>query len=190
MSEIASKRQWGSHKKPNARIESQPGLQIDLLLVVNQMLTGYDSKWVNTLYLDKLLEFENIIQAFSRTNRLFHPFEKPHGTIRYYRKPHTMERNIIAAVKLYSGDREIGLFADRLPRNLERMNVSFADIAALFSDAGIKEFKQLPDDTTECAAFAMQFHEFSSILEAPKIQGFSWDKTVYGLMEIRRSRLH
>ena len=39
----------------------------------------------------KVLQYENIIQAFSRTNRLFGP-EKPFGSIRYYRKPHTMER--------------------------------------------------------------------------------------------------
>ena len=85
-----------AHKRPYNRIESEPDKQIDLLIVVNQMLTGFDSKWVNTLYLDKKLEYENIIQAFSRTNRLFGP-DKPFGTIRYYRKPHTMERNIVAA---------------------------------------------------------------------------------------------
>ncbi len=54
------------------------------------MLTRYDSKWVNTLYLDKTLEYANIIQAFSRTNRLF-VLDKPFGNIRYYRKKHTME---------------------------------------------------------------------------------------------------
>ena len=37
------------------------------------MLTGFDSKWLNTLYMDKLMRYENIIQAFSRTNRLFGP---------------------------------------------------------------------------------------------------------------------
>ena len=53
------------------------------------MLTGFDSKWVNTLYLDKIIDYESIIQAFSRTNRLFGP-DKPFGVIRYYRKPYTM----------------------------------------------------------------------------------------------------
>lgn len=38
--------------------------QLDLLIVVNQMLTGFDSKWINTLYLDKMLTYENLIQAF------------------------------------------------------------------------------------------------------------------------------
>ena len=65
-----------AHKKPYTRIAAEPEKQLDLLIVVNQMLTGFDSKWVNTMYLDKLLKYENIIQAFSRTNRLFHPIEK------------------------------------------------------------------------------------------------------------------
>lgn len=167
-----------AHKVPYTRIEAEPSMRLDLLIVVNQMLTGFDSKWVNTLYLDKLLEFENIIQAFSRTNRLFGP-DKPFGTIRYYRKPHTMKRNIEAAIKLYSGDKPIGLFADRLPMNLERMNASFAEITAIFNAASIPDFSKLPDDLTARAAFAKQFNQFSAILEAAKIQGFKWEKLVY-----------
>lgn len=167
-----------AHKAPYIRVESEPEKRLDLLIVVNQMLTGFDSKWVNTLYCDKLLEYENIIQAFSRTNRLFGP-DKPFGTIRYYRKPHTMKRNVDAAVKLYSGDKPIGLFADQLPRNLERLNDCFTEISAIFSAAGIVDFAKLPDDFAARAAFAKQFNQFSAILEAAKIQGFTWDKTVY-----------
>lgn len=167
-----------AHKAPYIRIEAEPDKRLDLLIVVNQMLTGFDSKWVNSLYVDKLLEYENIIQAFSRTNRLFGP-DKPFGTIRYYRKPHTMKRNVAAAVKLYSGDKPIGLFADQLPLNLARMNACFAEISAIFSAAGIADFAKLPDDLAARAAFAMQFNQFSAILEAAKIQGFTWAKTVY-----------
>lgn len=168
-----------AHKRPYTHIETEPDKQLDILIVVDQMLTGFDSKWVNTLYLDKLLKYENIIQAFSRTNRLFHPLEKPFGTIRYYRKPHTMERNIKAAVKLYSGDKPIGLFADRLPINLERLNACFAEITAIFDSAGIEDFKSLPDDNSERAAFAKQFQEFNAVLEAAKIQGFIWEQDTY-----------
>ncbi len=53
-----------AHKKPYERIELEPKKQIDILIVVNQMLTGFDSKWINTLYIDKMIEYENIIQAF------------------------------------------------------------------------------------------------------------------------------
>lgn len=168
-----------AHKAPYIRIEAEPEKRLDLLIVVNQMLTGFDSKWVNTLYLDKLLEYENVIQAFSRTNRLFHPLEKPFGTIRYYRRPHTMKRNVDAAVKLYSGDKPIGLFAERLPMNLERLNATFVEISAIFSAAGIADFMKLPDDPSERAAFAKQFNQFNAVLEAAKIQGFVWEKAVY-----------
>ncbi|WP_313498347.1 type I restriction endonuclease subunit R [Pseudoxanthomonas mexicana] len=174
-----------AHKKPYQRIETEPSKQLDLLIVVNQMLTGFDSKWVNTLYLDKLLEYENIIQAFSRTNRLAGP-DKPFGTIRYYRKPHTMARNVAAAVKLYSGDRPIGLFADRLPINLERMNASFVEISAIFDAAGIADFMKLPDEATARAAFAKEFNQFNAILEAAKIQGFTWVQSVYEFEDPRR----
>lgn len=167
-----------AHKKPYIRIEAEPSMRLDLLIVVNQMLTGFDSKWLNTLYLDKLLEFENIIQAFSRTNRLFGP-DKPFGTIRYYRKPHTMKRNVDAAVKLYSGDRPVSLFAVRLPMNLERMNVSFTEITAIFGAANVTDFMKLPDEPAERAAFAKQFNQFSNILQAARIQGFAWEKSVY-----------
>src|SRR5690606_37298126 len=44
--------------------------QIDLLLVVNMFLTGFDSKTLNTLYVDKNLKYHGLIQAFSRTNRI------------------------------------------------------------------------------------------------------------------------
>ena len=167
-----------AHKTPYQRIETTPEKQLDLLIVVHQMLTGFDSKWVNTLYLDKVLKYENIIQAFSRTNRLFGP-DKPFGTIRYYRKPHTMCENINRAVKLYSGDKPIGLFADRLESNLNRMNAVFAEIVALFDAAGVEDLKKLPDDSTERGEFAKLFRTFNTVLEAAKIQGFRWDQSTY-----------
>lgn len=167
-----------AHKKPYERIANEPEKQIDLLIVVDQMLTGFDSKWINTLYMDKVLLYENIIQAFSRTNRLFGP-DKPFGTIRYYRKPHTMERNINAAVKLYSGDKPLGLFVQHLVENLKMMNELYEDISELFSNAGIENFEKLPSDISVCRKFAKDFKELNSYLEAAKIQGFKWEVISY-----------
>lgn len=167
-----------AHKKPYERIEMTPEKEIDLLIVVDQMLTGFDSKWINTLYLDKVLLYENIIQAFSRTNRLFGP-EKPFGTIRYYRWPHTMERHIKDAVRLYSGDRPLGLFADRLNKNLDSMNYLYRQVKDLFEQAGIPDFIRLPSDISERKKFADLFRSFNEYLEAAKVQGFRWDKLVY-----------
>ena len=167
-----------AHKAPFKRIESEPDKQIDLLIVVDQMLTGFDSKWVNTLYMDKILRYENIIQAFSRTNRLFGP-DKPFGTIRYYRRPHTMEQAINAAVKLYSGDKKFGLFVCHLVENLKRVNRLFEAISDIFVSAGIVNFEKLPADIEARKKFAKDFNELNGYLEAAKIQGFKWDTLTY-----------
>lgn len=171
-----------AHKKQYKHIHTEPAKQLDLLIVVNQMLTGFDSKWLNTLYLDKVIENQHIIQAFSRTNRLFGP-DKPHGIIRYYRYPHTMERHINDAVKLYSGDKPIGLFVDKLVNNLEAMNEFVADIRELFINAGIDNFEKLPEDIDTCAKFAKLFNTFNQHLEAAKIQGFNWKQSIYSFTE-------
>ncbi|QPK01088.1 type I restriction endonuclease subunit R [Enterobacter mori] len=171
-----------AHKKPYERIHTEPSKQLDLLIVVDQMLTGFDSKWLNTLYLDKVIKYQNIIQAFSRTNRLFGP-DKPHGIIRYYRYPHTMEQHINDAVKLYSGDRPIGLFVDRLEGNLKAMNELVADITELFVNAGVENFEKLPDDMEACAQFAKLFNTFSQHLEAAKVQGLHWEQSAYSFTE-------
>ncbi len=167
-----------AHKEQYKRIERTPDQQLDLLIVVDQMLTGFDSKWVNTLYMDKILEYENIIQAFSRTNRLFGP-EKPFGIIRYYRKPHTMEQNVLRAVKLYSGDRPIGLFVEKLPYNLKKMNEVYTDIAEIFKNAGVPDFERLPDEKTVRAKFAALFRDLNMYLEAARVQGFKWTERSY-----------
>ena len=168
-----------AHKEECKGIENTaPDMQIDLLIVVDQMLTGFDSKWLNTLYLDKMRDEENLIQAFSRTNRLFGP-DKPFGSIRYYRKPHTMTRNIEQALKLYSGDRPFDLYVEHLEDNLNGMNQTFAEIKTLFDGAGIANFGSLPPDTASQGRFAMLFKRFNDYLSAAKIQGFAWGKSVY-----------
>lgn len=168
-----------AHKAPYQRVGATPEKQIDLLIVVNQMLTGFDSKWINTLYLDKIIEFENLIQAFSRTNRLCREDLKPFGTIKYYRKPHTMERNIDAAVKLYSGDKPLGLFVNKLNRNLEKINEIFGDIKYLFHNAGIVDFEKLPDDVSEKRKFSQLFNELKKHIDAANIQGMTFSKKEY-----------
>lgn len=169
-----------AHKEQYKSVERTPDQQIDLLIVVDQMLTGFDSKWINTLYLDKILVYEKLIQAFSRTNRLYGP-EKPFGTIRYYRKPYTMQRNIDEAFKLYSGDKPRGLFADKLEYNLGKMNDLYDDIAAIFVSARIENFEKLPEDHAERSRFAKLFKQFNDYLEAAKIQGFRWSKLSYDI---------
>ena len=170
-----------SHINAYKRIKSEE--QLDLLIVVDQMLTGFDSKWLNTLYLDKILDYANLIQAFSRTNRLCNKTDKPFGLIRYYRKPHTMQRNIERAVKLYSGDRPMGLFVDNLDKVIDKMNVCFADIADIFKRAEVADFATNPDDATACAKFVKLFNQLNDHLQAARLLGFVWEKLSYDVVQ-------
>ena len=167
----------------NAYKRIKPDEQLDLLIVVDQMLTGFDSKWLNTLYLDKILDYANLIQAFSRTNRLCDKTDKPFGLIRYYRKPHTMQQNIERAVKLYSGDRPMGLFVDNLDKVIDKMNVCFADIADIFKRAGVADFAANPDDATACAKFVKLFNQLNDHLQAARLLGFVWEKLSYDVVQ-------
>lgn len=167
-----------SHKKPYVNVDSNRDSRIDLLIVVNQMLTGFDSKWLNTLYLDKTIKYEDIIQAFSRTNRLFGP-DKPFGTIRYYRRPHTMQSHIEAAVKLYSGDRPLDMFVQKLPDNIALMDARLQEILMVFDAAHVGDLSKLPESQEARRKFAKEFVELNEFLEAAKVQGFTWEQDTY-----------
>ncbi|MBW6413494.1 type I restriction endonuclease subunit R, EcoR124 family [Schaalia sp. ORNL0103] len=164
-----------AHKEPHNGRDFSLDKQINLLIVVDQMLTGFDSKWLNTLYLDKVLAYENIIQAFSRTNRIFGP-DKPFGSIRYYRRPYMMKENIDKAVELYSGQKPMGLFVEHLDRHLEKINDCFTKIRRLFA---ADDFAELPESEADQGEFAKLFSALYHELQAASIQGFSWDKTEY-----------
>ena len=171
-----------SHKKPYVNVDSNRDSRIDLLIVVDQMLTGFDSKWLNTLYLDKVIDYESIIQAFSRTNRLFGP-DKPFGTIRYYRRPHTMKGYIEAAVKLYSGDRPLDMFVQKLPENIALMDARLQEILMVFEAAGVGDLSKLPASQEARRKFAKEFVELNEFLEAAKVQGFTWEQDTYEFEE-------
>ena len=171
-----------SHKKPYVNVDSNRDSRIDLLIVVDQMLTGFDSKWLNTLYLDKVIDYESIIQAFSRTNRLFGP-DKPFGTIRYYRRPHTMKGYIEAAVKLYSGDRPLDMFVQKLPDNIALMDARLQEILMVFEAAGVGDLSKLPASQEARRKFAKEFVELNEFLEAAKVQGFTWEQDTYEFKE-------
>ncbi len=94
--------------------------KIDITIVVDMLLTGFDSKYLNTLYVDKNLKYHGLIQAFSRTNRVLND-TKPHGNVLDFRSQQEAVNNAIA---LFSGvdsqkSREIWL-VDPAPIVLEK----------------------------------------------------------------------
>lgn len=75
--------------------------KIDLIIVVDMLLTGFDSKFLNTLYVDKNLKHHGLIQAFSRTNRILND-TKPYGNILDFRQ---QQNEVDAAIALFSGEK-------------------------------------------------------------------------------------
>jgi type I restriction enzyme R subunit len=74
--------------------------KIDLVIVVDMLLTGFDSKYLNTLYVDKNLKYHGLIQAFSRTNRVLND-TKPYGNILDFRQ---QQEAVDEAIELFSGE--------------------------------------------------------------------------------------
>ena len=166
-----------AHKAPYQRLEKDK--QLDLLIVVTQMLTGYDSKYVNTLYVDKLLQYVDVIQAFSRTNRLFEKKNlKQFGIIKYFTRPNRMKKNIDDALALYV-DQPLLVFTDKLEANLEKINKAFETIDQLFKAEGIEYYASLPQAEASRKKFAKEFCDMTKRVEAAKMQGFTWDKNEY-----------
>lgn len=74
--------------------------KIDIVIVVDMLLTGFDSKYLNTLYVDKNLKYHGLIQAFSRTNRVLND-TKPYGNILDFR---SQQEQVNEAIALFSGE--------------------------------------------------------------------------------------
>ncbi|WP_199119367.1 type I restriction endonuclease subunit R [Pedobacter sp. ASV28] len=74
--------------------------KIDIVIVVDMLLTGFDSKYLNTLYVDKNLKYHGLIQAFSRTNRILNA-SKPYGHVLDFRN---QQNNVDEAIALFSGE--------------------------------------------------------------------------------------
>jgi len=74
--------------------------KLDITIVVDMLLTGFDSKYLNTLYVDKNLKYHGLIQAFSRTNRVLND-TKPYGNILDFRSQQEAVNN---SITLFSGE--------------------------------------------------------------------------------------
>ena len=92
--------QWANEDLRKAS-PNVPHHKIDITIVVDMLLTGFDSKYLNTLYVDKNLKHHGLIQAFSRTNRILNG-TKPYGNILDFRQ---QKDAVDAAITLFSGEK-------------------------------------------------------------------------------------
>ncbi len=123
---------------PNADLPGKGAEKIDITIVVDMLLTGFDSKYLNTLYVDKNLKHHGLIQAFSRTNRILNA-TKPYGHILDFRG---QQANVDEAVTLFSGvkpeeARKIWL-VDEAPQIIEQFKQAKADLDKFLESQGLE----------------------------------------------------
>ncbi len=148
--------QWPNADFPAAK-------KIDITIVVDMLLTGFDSKYLNTLYVDKNLKYHGLIQAFSRTNRVLNG-SKPYGNILDFRQ---QQANVDEAIALFSGEnateeeRKIWL-VDKAPVVIEKLDAAVQKLADFMQTQGLpcapEAVPQLKGDDAR-AAFIKAFKE-------------------------------
>ncbi|MEI8294563.1 MAG: type I restriction endonuclease subunit R [bacterium] len=123
--------QWPNSDYPAAQ-------KIDITIVVDMLLTGFDSKYLNTLYMDKNLKHHGLIQAFSRTNRVLNA-TKPYGNILDFRQ---QQDAVDAAIALFSGEktseqaREIWL-VEKAPVVIQKLEAAVQKLDAFMKSQGL-----------------------------------------------------
>ena len=137
------------------RKKSDDGQFLDLVIVVDRLLTGFDAPELNTLYVDRILKGAGLIQAYSRTNRIFDNQSKPFGNIVNYRWPEYQEELMNEALSIYSnknmgalkpeniesGEPGGGVIAPSYTRQIEQTEKIVSRIRTLTDD-----LKKVPDD--------------------------------------------
>jgi type I restriction enzyme R subunit len=111
--------------------------KIDIVIVVDMLLTGFDSKYLNTLYVDKNLKHHGLIQAFSRTNRVLND-TKPYGNILDFRQ---QQQAVEEAIALFSGEkvehaREIWL-VDAAPKVIDKLQTAVNNLSGFMQSQGL-----------------------------------------------------
>ena len=146
------------NKDISNRLKQKKNPQIDILLVVNMYLTGFDSRPLNTLYVDKNLDWHNLLQAFSRTNRV-EKETKPFGNIVCYRN---LKKKTDDAIKLFS---QTDKAEEVIVRNYDYYKDQFEQYAAeLYKLASTPQAVDGLMDENDQAKFVIAFRELSKIL--------------------------
>ncbi len=137
--------------------------KIDITIVVDMLLTGFDSKYLNTLYVDKNMKYHGLIQAFSRTNRVLNG-TKPYGNILDFRNQADEVDNAIA---LFSGEnnskraKEIWL-VDPAPKVVEKLDKAVNELEKFMELQGLEckpeEVSNLRGNSARCE-FINKFKE-------------------------------
>ena len=111
--------------------------KIDILIVVDMLLTGFDSKYLNTLYVDKNLKYHGLIQAFSRTNRVLND-TKPYGNILDFRHQQDAVNTAIARFSGQDKDRAKQIWlVDPAPQVIKKLDSAVNNLKTFMHSQGL-----------------------------------------------------
>jgi len=140
----------------------QFGKQIDLVIVVDRLLTGFDAPTIQTLFVDRNLSYANLIQAFSRTNRTYP--DKTKGLVVTFRRPATMEENVRAATRLYSNENEdTSLIYPTYDESKKRFKKGYKVLKDIVPSPDVIDEHSPIDERVE---FVKAYQEFNRVFEA------------------------
>lgn len=153
---------------------------IDLIIVADQMLTGYDDRYLNTLYVDRSLELQGLVQAYSRTNRVLGS-NKEFGTIINFMRPKDTERAVKDALKLYGSGGETGkVIVDTYDVTVAELKKRIDDMKASLPDP--TEWMTLESDEEARQLFLKTFRKASAQLhKAEQYYEYQWSDERFGI---------
>ncbi|TDM03550.1 type I restriction endonuclease subunit R [Macrococcus hajekii] len=155
---------------------------IDFVIVADQLLTGYDSKRLNTLYVDRRLELQGLIQAYSRTNRVFGN-AKEFGTIINFQYPRLTQETVNEALELYgSGGTSSLALVELYETAVAMLRVKIDEMVETLTDP--TEWAMLKRNKEDMEAFKQSYRRAAIQLNLVKqYYEYEWDDIQFGMTE-------
>jgi len=155
---------------------------IDLIIVADQLLTGYDSRFLNTLYVDRHLKLQSLIQAYSRTNRIYGK-NKEFGSIINFQYPKITEESVNIALKLYgSGGKSSRAIVEDFKTAVEKFSIKIIEMRKALDDP--TKWQELEEGTKEKELFILCFRDaYDQLRLVTQYYEYKWDDIGFGIDE-------
>ena len=143
--------------------------QLDLVIVVNRLLTGFDAPCLSTLFIDrKPMQLQDLIQAFSRNNRIFDS-SKTYGHIITFQKPLAFKEAVDNALKLYSNGGENDVLAPNWEEEKRNFLRSCSDFQNLITDDPVEGLQLEQMSTPQLRKIAKAYQGFDKYLASIRV---------------------
>lgn len=151
------------------------GKYFDIVIVVDQLLTGFNAPQLNTLYVDRTLHGAALIQAYSRTNRVYNNQTKPWGRIVNYRWPHHSEKLMKEALAKYANRDSANVQTDLIDEEpdgviakpYETIKEELKEVVEKLSDFS-RGFETIPDDDNKVEEMYSDLHKYNRLMAMAK----------------------